>query len=253
MSRVVFYSKDDMARFFMREKVENVLNAFTIENESRDINDVIELYQVKLYIDSDVYNNDWGKEKTHTYKNKTSKIWNIINMYFNNVTDSDVIVFFDIIENVDYIRGFWQLIEKCKVYNKISNEAFVVLFKHTCWKSEILKQKNTVNHYNTLLRQLLIDYDKTAELLITHYALENSTTKQKLNFPKSLNINDKEDIIIRYIENEDANLNYLRLIVEVKETPEFKISDTTRLKAKRRYNDNQQYLKENSLTSFSQY
>lgn len=252
-SRVIFYSKEDLARFFMREKVENILNAFSVEKESGNINDIIELYNVKLYVDSNVYNNDWGKEKTLVYKNKTSKIWSLINMFFNNVTDSDVIVFFDIIENVDYICSFWQLIEKCKVYNQISDEAFVVLFKQTCWKSEILRQKNIVDHYNTLLRQLLIDYNKTAELLITHYAIENTTTKQKLNFPKSLKIKDKEDIIIRYIENEDANLNYLRLIVGAKETPEFKISDTTRLKAKRKYNDEQQYLKENNKASFFQY
>ena len=122
MKRVIFYSKEDLARFFMKEKVENILNAFSAEKESEDINDIIEFYQVKLYVDSCVYDINWGEEKTGIYKNIASKIWSIINKFFNNVTDSDVIAFFDIIENVDYIRSFWQLIEKCKVYNQISDE-----------------------------------------------------------------------------------------------------------------------------------
>ena len=95
-SRVIFYSKDDMACFFMKEKVENILNAFSVEKESGNINDIIELYNVKLYVDSNVYNNDWGKEKTLVYKNKTSKT----SVYDNAPDDAALSICFSIMSQI---------------------------------------------------------------------------------------------------------------------------------------------------------
>jgi len=50
-----------------------------------------------------------------------------------------------------------------------------------------------------------------------------------------LTIDDKENIILNYLDSQIANLNYIRLIINAKNRNDFKISDRTRLKAKRLY------------------
>ena len=53
MDRITFYSKDDLIVGYMLGKIEATLKKFDIHNVPTDINDVIELYQIKVYIDAD--------------------------------------------------------------------------------------------------------------------------------------------------------------------------------------------------------
>lgn len=65
-------------------------------------------------------------------------------------------------------------------------------------------------------------------------------------FPSSLNENDKEIIISNYINSINANANYLKLIYESQNNSELKISDKTRLKARRKYDQKIEELFSNS-------
>ncbi len=58
--------------------------------------------------------------------------------------------------------------------------------------------------------------------------------KKEKHLPQSLTIKDKEDIVLNYIDKEDSNLNYLRLIRHARNKDNFKLSDKIRLKAKRK-------------------
>jgi hypothetical protein len=55
-----------------------------------------------------------------------------------------------------------------------------------------------------------------------------------LSFIFDITIQDKEDIISKYLDSENVNLNYLQLIQNSKKGSDFKISNKIRLKAKRR-------------------
>ncbi len=57
--------------------------------------------------------------------------------------------------------------------------------------------------------------------------------KNRNFLPKSLSVENKETIISNYLESNDLNLNYIGLIQNIKNRNDFKISDKTRLKAKR--------------------
>jgi hypothetical protein len=80
--------------------------------------------------------------------------------------------------------------------------------------------------------------------------------------PKSLTIQDKEDIISKYLDSENVNLSYLQLIQNSKKGSDFKISDKIRLKAKRRcteetdkiFNEreSESFMKYGALISFSE-
>lgn len=92
-----------------------------------------------------------------------------------------------------------------------------------------------VNRYNAVLRDFLLAYPQSAEILLSIYEGKDDFGREKVKYlPQSLTVQDKEKIVSNYIDNEDSNLNYLRLIIIARDRDNFKLSDKTRLKAKRK-------------------
>lgn len=83
------------------------------------------------------------------------------------------------------------------------------------------------------MKDFLLNFDKSAELILTQYIEKHDREIKDLYFPKNLSLEDKEEIILRYLNSNDPNLNYVRLILNIKKQPNIDISDKTRLIAKR--------------------
>ncbi len=60
LNRVEFYSKEDMAGGYHLSKGEHVLRSET-KSVYEDINDVLELYNIKQYLDNELYLKCWTK------------------------------------------------------------------------------------------------------------------------------------------------------------------------------------------------
>jgi hypothetical protein len=108
------------------------------------------------------------------------------------------------------------------------------LQNHSFQIDYILSHKNTVTHFDNELRTFLIGYNKAAELVLTNYEEGKRFRETNYIFPKSLTLADKENIISEYIDDENANLNYIRLIEHSKDSKDLKLSPKTRLKAKKK-------------------
>ncbi len=76
-------------------------------------------------------------------------------------------------------------------------------------------------------------YSQSAEILLSIYEVEHDFAKNQKLLPKSLTVEEKETIISNYLDSSEVNYNYIGLIQNAKNRNDFKISDKTRLKAKR--------------------
>ena len=92
-------------------------------------------------------------------------------------------------------------------------------------------------HFSTQLRELLLNYDGSAELIISYYEKTGSDKRSNMIIPQSLSIEDKEMIINVYIDSDSPNPSYLEVITMAKDQSNFKLSPQTKLKAKRRYDE----------------
>jgi hypothetical protein len=111
-----------------------------------------------------------------------------------------------------------------------------------------------VSHYKTILREFLLSYPQSAEILLSIYEEQKDFHDNKMFIPDNLTIKDKEDIVSQYIESDNANPNYLKLIQYARDKKDFNISAKTRLKAKRRDGETtERFLKERSNGSFFNY
>ena len=140
INRVVFFSKEDLACFSMLERVETILNEFNEYKIYCNINDIIELYHVKQYIDTNLQLDNWSNEQVKSYKRKVQIIWSTINCYFSSIDIHNLESSLNEVmnENTRYVKSFWQLLDKSTIYKTIPIHIFVKLFKATRQKEDIL-------------------------------------------------------------------------------------------------------------------
>jgi hypothetical protein len=150
LNRVVFYSREDISGGQQLRKGEPILRA-EIKTEYNDINEVLELYNIKKYIDVEIFLNDWNSEDILIFKEKATAFGKIIGRFISQINDSNVIDLYDkTLRN--YINSFWELVNNHNVFKSISKENFqrLLLDEHQLI-STILTHKNIVDRYNVFL------------------------------------------------------------------------------------------------------
>ncbi len=234
LNRVEFYSKEDMAGGYHLSKGEHILRSET-KSVYEDINDVLELYNIKQYLDNELYLKSWTQNDIKDFKRKVIEYGKIVGQFMSRINDSNVISYFEQLLR-GYINSFWELVNNQKIFKQISAENFETILKDNPHEiRNVLTHKNLVNRYNVVLRDFLLTYPQSAEILLSIYEEKDDLNSKKIKYlPQNLTIQDKENIISNYIDNVDSNLNYLRLIIIARNRDNFKLSNKTRLKAKRK-------------------
>ena len=144
--RVYFLGRNDLAYGINLNKIE----AMKIpEYNSIGINDAVEFYEISKYFDDGAYSKSWTDEQRENYNKKSKTLFGLTMRFFNGLDDSTIVQEYEKIENYPYRTAFWQLFDKCKLYNKISETAF----------NAILQSKNAL--YYTCLRPELYRIEKT--------------------------------------------------------------------------------------------
>lgn len=238
INRVVFYSLNDFSNGANLEKAESILNS-EVSEEIEEINDVLELHHISQFIDNGVYLKNWSETDIDAYKERIEAFKNIVKKFITNINDSNFLSYFESISK-EYNESFWKLIDNYHLYKGISSSQITeVLREHPHQIKLLLSQKNLAREYSHILCEHLKSNPKSAEFILTYYEVKNNFYDTQLHFPKCLTAEDKERIICSYIDSDYCNPNYLPLIQNSKKHKDFRVSDKTKLAAKRKY---QQYI-----------
>lgn len=232
LNRVKFFSKEDMATGHQLSKGEHILRKETLLNNT-DINDVLEMYNIKKYIDNELYLRDWTQEDIEDFKLEVTEYGKVIGLFMSNINDNNIV---DLYEKTlhDYVGSFWEVVNNQKVFKRISKSNFnIILSNESHLIHEILTHETLVKHYDAEIKDFLLTYSQSAEILLSIFELQDDSRRNNKSIPKSLTVGDKEEIISRYLDLKDVNLNYIGLIQDFRNKKHFKISDKIRLKAKR--------------------
>lgn len=232
LNRVVFYSKEDMAGGYNLQKGEHILRT-DAKSSNADINDVLELYNIKKYIDNDLYLKSWTQDDITRFKQKATIYGKEIGQFMSTIDDSNVLIIYKkILRN--YIHSFWELVNDQSVFKRISKTNFsTILTNKPHLIHEILTHKRIVDYYDMEIKTFLLTYSKSAEIILSFYEVKDDFGKKQKFLPKSLTVEEKETILSNYLDSTDVNYNYIGLIQNVRNRNDFKVSDKTRLKAKR--------------------
>lgn len=252
LDRVEFFSKEDMSAEYQLLKAETTLRN-TIKSDYEDINDVLELYNIKLYIDNKLSLKSWSLEDIALFEQKVSGYSKVVEQFMSNINDNNVVKYYEELF-YGYINSFWEIVNNQKIYKQISsNNLASILLKEPNIIQSILIHRKLVEHHHDAIRNFLLNYSQSTEILLSIYEVKNDFNHKEIFLPKSLTIQDKEDIISEYLDSENVNLNYLRLIQNSKKGSDFKISDKIRLKAKRRCTEETDKINKREGESFMKY
>ena len=234
MDRIKYYSPNNLAGGYNLEKAEQVILNFD-SNKDYNINDILELFNICKYFDNKVYLKKWDEDYIKKLKSIVKQMKSKVYKYFNiKLNDNNIVLIYKEI-NARYKSDFFELFSDCLSSINISDGKMTELIQ--CEKtqiSDILKNKPLVIKYDYIIREYLINHaNETVKLLINKYYVDEEKY-DKLNFPSSLSLMDKENMILKYIESEHANLVYIKIIAKIQSNAStIVVSDKTKLKAKK--------------------
>lgn len=238
--RVKYYSTNDLSAGFYLKRIEDIICNFVVEKKRVDINDIneiIELYNIQQFFHNRIYSIHWTKQQLNDYSEIVSDFSKVIGKFFSRINIDTIESMFDTIY-YDYRNGFWKLIEKYKVYDKISVEQFrkIILNKHFIL-NDVLKCKNIVKKFSDEIITYMEKNPFCAEIILSYYLEKHDRNIESLYFPAKLSNEKKTLILDKYIASNSSNINYLKLIFESNSTNNLRLPDRLKLKAKRKYDE----------------
>ena len=234
MYRVKFYSTVDYCSGFSLRRAKEIIDEFDIDKRDYNINEIIEFYNITKFIDNRLYLKSWSEKDIENMNKVVNKYKMIITCHFKKVCSTNLIGSYNIV-NSNYTDDFFEIIDKYKLFQNISNDIFNDLITN-CKVNilDILYNKQLTYYFEKIIREKLIKNSKYAEILLQKYELKDSYIKRKIYFPLSFTLEDKESMILEYIRSDFPNLNYLNIINNAQNSNNLRISDKTKLESKKK-------------------
>jgi hypothetical protein len=246
--KIKFYSKENLANGHHLRKAEELLSSFKF-NSDFSLNDLIEYYNIKLYFDTKLFLTTWTELQKTTYKNIVEQVYKLLKERIYTITDDTLEKELTSLD-FSFYSDFWNLLNNLNDCKKITEQTLAIILQNNQRQiNYILKEKKLVEKYDKTIKNFLIDYVDAAEVLLSSLEeKDNFRNKEQTYFPKSLTLSDKESIINSYLDSDEPNLNYVKLIENSRDTNEFKLSLKTRLKAKKKSKELNDKIFENGHT-----
>lgn len=234
LDRIRFLKRNDFCYGMGMEKIETIeipeLNDITI-------NDAIEFFNIKQYFDDGARAKDWTDEQYQSYLEKCRKLFGLSLRFFNALDDSTIIEQYKAVD-VLYESVFWELFNKCKLYDHISETVFrQLILNEQVMPEDLFSYEAIVNKYNVVLKEYLINSGFGIRIIVRFYEQDfsNSSNREKLYLPSQLTGENICKLLSDYIDSEAPNTNDLLSIFRMKPTKRIPITDSMRLSAKQRY------------------
>lgn len=232
--RVCYFSKDDLSLGHYLEMAEKRIQEVSKGDMPTDIEGIIELWHIKRMFENDCRLLKWDDKEYQTLRNQTSEYNKIIANFFNTLNPKTIKNEFELLE-WGYKKSFWEIIDAYKLYKLLEPKTLrEILTENINYVREVLECQGIVEKFKSIIREVLISNVNSAHILLDKYvAKQDLYGEKKILLPSNLTLEDKEQMLINYLKSDEPNINYVRLISQIKDCNQIKISPKTRLMAER--------------------
>lgn len=233
-THVQFFSKDDLSVGYNLIMAEKRIKEISEGDKPTEIDRVIELWHIRRLFKENCRLRQWTDEEFNRLKTKVDGFDIIIAQFFNQITLENFRKEYESLQ-WGYKKSFWEIIDSFKLYKLIGKDILKEIIADNPNSLHVfLSCKGLVENFKGTIREVLLNDNKSAELLLEEYTKKKDWHECKLFFPSNLTIVDKEQIINNYLDCNEPNLNYVRLISQVKNNNTgIVLSPPTRLKAEK--------------------
>ncbi|PFC15086.1 hypothetical protein [Bacillus cereus] len=235
MERIKFYSEHDGTCGMNLTKIIKLINDFDDDFVESNINVILEYYNIIKFYDVENFKGVLKTETEGKVDVVIKALKSIIGKFIDCYKEDNFLILY---ENADtfYKEDFWSLVESYGVYKFINEDDFEQCLSNSeIYYPVLLQFRKTVNKFHENLRTYILQDKKGAEILLRSYIYKGDAKRQTTYLPPSLTEEDKEKILLNYIESDDPHVNYLEMIINFPSKSDLKIGDRIKVKARRRY------------------
>lgn len=228
-NRIQYFSTYDMSISYYLQNAEEIIEKYHKGWRPDEVNDVIELYNIWLFVDNGIYMKSWSEDTLNEIKRYKDDII----PFFSKLNESSWV---GVYKQVDYSyrHNFWEIIDRFNIKSFISKATLdEVLLENSNDLRYLLQRERLVKKNNELLATMLKENEHTAEWLLSEFVEDDKFgNHEHMYFPSALTLQDRENIISAYLDLPEPNLNYVRLVLVAKKDSNLRLSDDIVLKAK---------------------
>ena len=232
---VKFYSVQDRSVPHYLPRALKLVKTLRPTKQRYTLNEILELYNVSLFIEAKVYFKAWTKAEKKNFIGSENAIKRIIHRYFGSMDKNNFVRRTAKLAHI-YQEDFLKLYASHRLDGIMSEKQFARAAKACAIPlTTLLKNSYIVNKYTNYLKRRLLSSPKNAEILLEAYVIDGQDDKGKLSIPTEVSEGEKSDLIEQYIDSKSPNYNYLQQINVIRNNPkQLVIPDPIRLKAKER-------------------
>ena len=232
--RVKFYSNSDMSIPIYLERLTTVADSIDSSHKLSDINDALELINITKFIDNNVFSVDWESTYVDKLRLKAKIIKGLVGKYFSGLSAEGISKAIATLSN-EYYDDFIATFSTYKMGDKVSEDEFEELLTDSgiqIW--DILESKYLVDKFPDTLKKLFLLSPRNFETFLSNYTYSHN--KRKLHIPTTITKEDMLALCNSYIESDEANPNYLDILLKpIKGTEDYIfINALTKVKIKKR-------------------
>ncbi|MBQ7968812.1 MAG: hypothetical protein IJ292_03225 [Clostridia bacterium] len=233
---VKFYSVNDLASTDNLKMAVSVIESFDCNAEYTNVNNIVELYNIKQYFDNNVYLLSWDELTKTRYIRIVGQFNKVIGVFFSKIKGDNFLDYYNELDN-QYNNDFWKLVEYYGVYKRLSSIEFSKIIKEKYILNNVLGCNEIVKCFGTEIAKELTENLEYAEMILDYYAVKHDNNPKKLYIPRELTNENKISILQNYISWERSNPNYLHLISTFKRGDGLPTNDRIRYAAHKKHHE----------------
>lgn len=232
--RIKFYSVNDMGTGWHLQKMEAFFRDWDILTDNPDVNTILELFNIKKFLDAGARLVKWSDLQLEEYKEKGRGIPQILGKFCSELSDANLVEMCNMVDRT-YADDFWMLLCENKVYKHISSAAMrSVLDSNNNIVWHILRHRELSVQFGQEIAEHLERNPHTAVKLISNYLAANDKQENRLFFPNLFTQEMRENALNDFVESDRENINYLQLLEQSQSTDGLQLPDKLRYRARKK-------------------
>lgn len=230
--RVHFFSVEDMSIPHYLQMAEEVIGEYENGRHPDGVNDHLELFHICKFVENKVYPKNWTEARISMIENYHKALA----VYFRSLTTETWSLSYSELEFA-YKETFFEALDRYSAFACLDEDSIRKAIASNPYELRyILQIKRIVAKLDRTLANLLKENRNTAEWLLIQFVEDEGLNRKKVMFfPDSLTLEEREQIILDYVNSKDPNLNYVRLVLVAKNIPgKLRLSPQTRMIATNR-------------------
>jgi len=230
--RLKFFGLSDYGTFWQADRLLEILREFDATRSDQGINDIVELHQLALFLEHKALPKDLAEAERDACLAHVPEIRKVVGTFFGKVTDA---TFSTLVQDVhfQYRTDVLDLLGRNKVFERCTDSIVLAALQEQRFHThDLLSCQSLVRAYDQEVRGLLLAGPRNAELLAQKFL--QSEGRDPIYLPKSFTPADQRDLFDRYLDEEDPNPNFVRLIASARADKNAGVDAVLKLKARRK-------------------